>query len=91
LVLQWIDPETGKRKSQSAKTADPGEAEAARVDLESDLNNGRCQEASRMTWERFRELFEDEYVAGCRPSTRENYDDTLNQFEELCHPASSGR
>jgi hypothetical protein len=24
LVLQWIDPDTGRRKSQSAKTSDPG-------------------------------------------------------------------
>jgi integrase len=87
LVLQWIDPETGRRKSRTAGTADPKEAEAARTDLESDLNNGRYQEASRMTWERFRELFESEYVAACRANTRENYAETLNLFERLCNPA----
>jgi integrase len=88
LVLQWNDPETGKRKSQSAKTADEKQAEIARADLEADLNAGRYQEASRMSWERFRELFEAESVATRRPNTRQLYRDTLNLFEGLCHPTS---
>src|SRR5262249_44918933 len=88
LVLQWIDPDTGKRKSKAAGTADEKKAEDARVDLESDLNNGRYQETSRMTWERFRELFEQEYVATRRPNTRANYGDALDLFERLCNPTS---
>jgi integrase len=87
LMLQWIDPDTGKRKSRSAETDDPDAAETARADLEYELNHGKYQEASRMTWERFRELFEEEYVAGKRPNTRENYEDTLDLFERLCQPA----
>jgi integrase len=86
LMLQWTDPETGKRKSQSAKTSDPAKAETARADLESDLNHGRYAEASRMTWERFRELFEEEYVGARRVKTRENYQTTLDLFESLCSP-----
>jgi hypothetical protein len=50
LVLQWFDPDTGKRRSKSAGTADPEKAEAARVDHESDLNNGRYHDAGRMPW-----------------------------------------
>jgi integrase len=86
LMLQWIDPDTGRRKSKSAGTADEAKAEDARADLESDLNNGRYQEASRMTWERFRELFEEEYVAPLRANTRRNYAATLDAFERLCNP-----
>jgi hypothetical protein len=41
LVLQWLDPLTGKRRSQSAGTADAGIAENARVDL------GACPRISR--------------------------------------------
>jgi integrase len=84
LMLQWIDPDTGKRKSQSTGTPDPRKAEQMRVDLEADLNNGRYQEASRMSWERFRELFEDEYVATRRPNTRRNFAVVLDHFEHLC-------
>jgi integrase len=86
LMLQWIDPDTGKRKSKSAVTADEKEAEQARADLEADLNHGRYQEASRMSWEAFRDLFEEEYAAGKRPNTRRNYADTFNLFERLCNP-----
>ncbi len=88
LMLQWIDPETGKRKSKSAETADEKEAEGKRADLEYELNNGRYQEASRMNWERFRELFEAEYLPNLRPDTRRNYGATLDLFEKLCHPTS---
>jgi integrase len=86
LVLQWYDPDTGKRKSKSAETADPDKAEQARGDLEADLNNGRHVHASNMGWERFRELFEKEYVAGLRPNTQRNHRDTLDHFERLCSP-----
>jgi hypothetical protein len=47
-MLQWIDPDTNRRKSKSAGTADEKEAEKARADLEYELNHGRYQEASRL-------------------------------------------
>jgi integrase len=84
LMLQWHCPETGRRKSKSAGTSDPERAEAARVDLEADLNAGRYAEASRMTWERFRELFEEEYLPNCRPRTREVYANAFDLFEKVC-------
>jgi integrase len=90
LVLQWLDPDTGRRKSRSAGTADEREAEAARVDLEADLNAGRYLEASRMTWERLRGLFEEEYVAPLRESTRRVYANVLNLFERVCNPRNLG-
>src|SRR5262249_43409971 len=84
LMLQWLDPDTGQRKSRSARTNDPKEAEKARADLEYELNHGQYQEASRMTWDRFRELFETEYVATRRPHTQGNYRATLDSFETIC-------
>jgi integrase len=86
LLLQWLDPATGKRKSKSAETCNPIEAEKKRSDLEYELNHGLHVEPSRMAWTRFRELFESEYVAGLRPDTRHNYTMTLNAFERLCGP-----
>src|SRR5262245_38765298 len=86
LRLQWIDPDTRRSKSKSAGTTDESEAEAARVDLEADLNNNRYVEASRMSWETFRELFEREYLAGRRPNTRGAYADTFDLFELLAAP-----
>lgn len=86
LVLQWHDPLTGKRKSKSAETADPKRADELRADHEAALNEGRYAEASRMSWQRFRELFEAEYLPHCRPATQDNYHDTLNEFERACSP-----
>jgi integrase len=88
LMLQWTDPDTGKRKSRSAGTADPDEAETARADLEYELNHGKYQEASRISWERFRELFEAEYVSGGRLNTRRGFNATLDLFERICNPRS---
>jgi integrase len=86
LVLQWVDPDTGQRKSRSAGTDDPDKAETARRDLEYELNHEMYQEASRLDWERFRQLFEDEYLAGLRPRTRERYNGVLDVFEQIIHP-----
>jgi hypothetical protein len=88
LMLQWIDPDTGKRKSKSAETCNPVTAEDRRADLEADLNAGRYQEAARMSWAKFRELFEAEYVAARRLNTRENYAAMFGLFERLCHPTT---
>src|SRR5262245_34312026 len=86
LMLQWTDPDTGKRKSRSAGTADEGEAEKQRADLEYELNHGLHQGGARMAWDTFREQFEEEYVAPLRPKTRDNFEDTLDLFERLCGP-----
>jgi integrase len=86
LMLQWIDPETHRRKSKSAGTADEGDAEQARADLEYELNHGRYQEASRMSWERFRELFEAEYLPNLRPGSQGKMRDVLDSFAEICRP-----
>jgi hypothetical protein len=88
LMLQWIDPHTGARKSKSAETHIPAIAEMKRTELEYELNHGLHQEASRMSWEKFRQLFETEYVSGRRPNTRDNYTDTFDSFERLANPGS---
>jgi integrase len=87
LVLQWHDPVTGQRKSKSAGTCNPLDAEKARADLEYELNHGLHQQGSSMSWERFREVFEAEHVAPLRRNTRIGYAATLDAFERLCNPS----
>jgi hypothetical protein len=45
LILQWIDPDTGKRKSKSAETYIPAVAEMKRTELEYELKHGLHKEA----------------------------------------------
>lgn len=46
--------------TKSAETSNRGIAEMKRTELEDELNHGLHQEASRMSWEKFRQLFENE-------------------------------
>jgi integrase len=87
LMLLWNDLDTGRRKSLSAGTVDPEEAERKRADKEYELNHGLHKDLSRMTWERFRELFEAEYLPNLRPGTQKKYREVLDLFEELARPS----
>jgi integrase len=86
LSLEWHDPVTNRRKSKSAETCNPLEAEKRRADLEYELNHGLHTQASGMSWERFRELFEGEHVAFRRINTQENYAAALDWFEKTGGP-----
>jgi integrase len=86
LVLQWFDPETGARKSKPAGTPDLKKAECKRTDLESDLNNGRYREATRLDWKAFRAAFESEYDGDQRASSREKRAAVLDVFEQVVRP-----
>jgi integrase len=86
LQLQWVDPNTGARKSKSAGTTEPTEAERARADLEYQLNHNLYQVASKLDWHRFRVLFETEHLAGLRAKTRLKYTTVLDVFEQIINP-----
>lgn len=86
-MLQWIDPDTGQRKSKTAETADPEAAEQARADLEYELNHGLHRERSRLDWDKLRDAFHDDHLAGLRPRSREKYETVLDVFEEIVKPA----
>jgi integrase len=91
LVLQWFDPDTGRRKSKSARTADEKEAEKARADLEYELNHGLAREPSKMPWEAFRTLYEEEKLAGRREATRKKAGYVFDSFEGLARPRALGQ
>jgi integrase len=81
LMLQWLDPVTGKRRSKSAETCNPLDAEAKRKDLEYELNHGLHVEPARIAWAAFRALFEREYLSGLRPRSRLAIGAALDRFE----------
>jgi integrase len=86
LQLQWIGLDTGRRKTRSAKTADPKAADKARADLEYELTYGKYQEASRVTWDRFCELLEEEYLPRRRETTRKSFRNMMRLFGKVCSP-----
>jgi integrase len=90
LKLEWVDPDTGRRLSRSAKTADPDVAEKARADLEYELNHGISSEPSKMPWETFRERYEAEKLTGLREATKKKARYVFDAFEELASPRTLG-
>jgi integrase len=89
-MLQWIDPDTGKRRSMSIRSKDAKEIEQKRADKEYELNNGLHVDKSKMAWARFRELFEAEYLPGLRERSQEKYGTVLDVLEEEGLPKSIG-
>lgn len=79
LILSWQDPLTGARRRKSAKTNDRREAERRAKKLADDLE--LKGDITAITWERFRQRFEDEHLANKKPATRANYYHALNRFE----------
>ena len=91
MQLQWVDPETGIRKTRSAGTSDRTEAEKARADLEYELNHGLASEPSKMEWETFRGLYEDEKLPGLREATRKKAGYVFDAFEKYGKPRILGK
>ena len=90
LRLEWVEPDTGRRRGKSTKTDDPDEAERQRADKEYELNHGLHSEPSKMPWETFRDLYEDEKLAGLRANSRKKAAWVFDAFEEKAHPRTLG-
>jgi integrase len=81
--LQWVDPDTGKRRTKSAGAGDPEAAERARADLEYELNHGLAREPSKMPWAEFRRQYEQEKLATLRQGTRDKAGSIFDSFESF--------
>lgn len=90
LILQYVEADTGRRRSKSAKTDDPGKAEQARADWEYELNHGLHRDPCKMTWEDFRDLYAEEKLATVREATRKKAGYVFDSFAELAHPKNLG-
>jgi hypothetical protein len=81
--LQWVDPDTGKRRTKSAGTEDQDKAEVARRDLEYEINHGLVREPSKMPWAEFRRQYEAEQLATLREGTRRKAGYVFDAFESF--------
>lgn len=91
LMLPWIDPDTGARKSQSAGTGDPVEAEKQRIRLEHDLRNGRGERGGKMSWERFVTIYQDEKLSGDSECNQSKAETVFKSFAAFAKPRTIGR
>jgi integrase len=89
-VLEWKDPITGRRRFKTTAIARGGrrnkaEAERAAGDWEDDLNAGAVG-SEKMTWEKFRDLYEGQKLPGLAEGTRDKANDVFNKLERELNP-----
>jgi integrase len=86
LTMRFRDPVTGRHVKRSAGTRNQREAEKAAAKWEAELNEGRYQPASRLTWDAFRKRYEEEYASALAPGTRRRIAAVFNSVEEVLNP-----
>jgi integrase len=89
-VLEWKDPITGRRRFKTTIIARGGrrnraEAERAAADWENELNAGGVG-SENMTWDKFRDLYEDQKLPGLAAGTRDKANDVFNKLERELNP-----
>ena len=89
-VLEWKDPITGRRRFRTTTIARGGrrnraEAERLAAEWEAELGAGAAG-SEKMTWERFRDLYEDQKLPGLAMGTRDKANDVFNKLEREINP-----
>jgi integrase len=86
LTMRFVDPVTGQQKTRSTKTSNRREAERLAAKWEAELQEGRYHEPSRITWEEFRERYEDEKLSSLSCNTAEATSAAFNHLEAIINP-----
>lgn len=89
-VLQWLDPVTGKRRSQSSGETSKRAAERLALEKEQELNSTRPQADGHMRWSDFVDEFRNGHLAGLKARSEDKADSVLSVFTKLIDPATVG-
>ncbi len=89
-AMKYNDPHTGKNVRRSTGTSKRKEAAKIAAKWEAELQEGRYQKRSRMSWDEFCDRFELDGTGGLKPSTVNGYLDTLAVFSRICKPHTVG-
>lgn len=83
LVMYYDDPVTGKREQRSTKQTKRREADRVAAKWEAELREGRYKPASNITWDEFRERYEDERLVTKSRKMQSATSVAFNHFETL--------
>ena len=84
--IRWVDPDNGRVRSKAAKTTRKREAERLAGKLESDLLAGKLATTINISWEDFRQRYEEHYVSGLADRTGDTVYCVLNVVERIANP-----
>ena len=83
LIMYYDDPITGKREQRSTKRTRRREAEREAAKWEADLRAGRYRRASNITWDEFRQRYEDEVLTTLAKNTDHVVGAVFNGLERI--------
>ena len=86
LMMTYRDPVTGKKVAKSTGKTKRREAERAAAVWQDELNSGRYQAPSKLTWDEFRERYEAEKLASLAPATQMAAAVSLDYLERVINP-----
>lgn len=86
LMMRYLDPFTGKHVARTTRTADSRCAMKEAAKWEEQLQSGRYQKPTLMTWDAFRDYYSTHALPGLAKRTAMTYESTLNVFEGRCNP-----
>jgi integrase len=86
LVMRYVDPFTGRQVQRSTKTKVKRDADKAAGKWEAELREGRYKAQSRMTWEEFRQKYEDEVLPSKADGTGDCKTVAFNHIEATIKP-----
>jgi integrase len=81
LVARYTDPVTGKQKSRTTGTRSRKTAEKFAAKWEAELQEGRYKSPSKVTWDEFRDRYEDEVLPARADGTAEIVCGVFNTIE----------
>lgn len=86
LIMFYDDPVTGKREQRSTKKTTRREAEREAAKWEAELRAGKYSKDQRITWQQFRQRYEDEKLTAVSEHAMHVTATALNHFERLVNP-----
>ena len=85
-VMRYVDPVTGKRHARSTGATTRRYAERAAAKWEAELQEGRYQAPSNISWKEFRERYGSENLASLAKATADSASTAMNHLERLINP-----
>lgn len=90
LVMQWVDPTTGKRCTVSSKCTKRREAERVAAEKEKELNAAIPKGDGALSFDKFVLLYDDSHLVSLAAASRYRSMSVLSIFKEIVNPETIG-
>lgn len=86
LMMTYKDPITGKKVAKTSGETDRTKAERAAAVWQDELNSGRYQAPSKLTWAEFRKRYETEKLTALARRTQDTAGIAMDHLERILNP-----